>query len=132
MTELKTVGMYREMYADRRKGRHDELPSLAESFTDRVIEDRAEIVEYMRSAPGVFDVLDVLTDLVDGTERIMSASSLISDGEWIWRVDSVHYLSRYGLDIPEDFLRHVRERRYLPPTEVDDSDEFDSAVQQYF
>ncbi|WP_067885838.1 hypothetical protein [Nocardia vaccinii] len=132
MTELKTVGMYREMYADRRKGRHDELPSLVESFTDRVIEDRAEIVAYMRSAPGVFDVLDVLTDLVDGDQRIMSASSLISDGEWIWRVDSVHYLANYGLDIPEEFLRHVRGRKYTPPTEVDDSDEFDSAVLQYF
>jgi hypothetical protein len=128
MTSLKPVGLYREMY----NGRHAELPSITESFTERTIEDRAEVLNYLRSAPGVFDVLDVLTDLVNGTDKIMSASSLISDGEWVWRVDSIHYLANYNLDIPDDFLRHVRASGYTPPETVEFTADFESALLVYF
>ncbi|MBB5912855.1 hypothetical protein BJY24_001722 [Nocardia transvalensis] len=124
---LRPVGLYREMY----NGSHPELPSLFESYTSRVIEDRDRILEYLRTAPAVFDVLDVLVDVVNGTDRIMSASSLRSDGVWIWRVDSIHYLSHYELDIPDSFLRHVRARDYRPPADVD-YDEFEAQILKYF
>lgn len=123
------MGLYREMY---RPGRHDELPSLPASRTGRVIPDRDRILEYLRTAPGVFDVLDVETDLLGGTDQIRSASSLISDGGWIWRVDSIHYLGNYPIDIPDAFLTHVRERGYRPPGAVDWSEEFEAAVLVYF
>lgn len=128
LAKLKPVGLYREMYEDRDLG----LPSIFESVTEHVIEDRERVLGYMRAAPGVFDVLDVLKDLINDTDQIMSASSLISDGVWIWRVDSMHYLSRYDLDIPEEFLRHVRERNYEPPASIDFTPEFESRMLTYF
>ena len=126
--QLKTVGVYREMYS----GRHDELPSIFESYGDHVIEDRQRVLDYLDAAPGVFDVLDVLTDVINNTDQILSASSLVSDGTWIWRVDSAHYLRRHDLDIPDDFLRHVRDRNYQPPKEIDYTAEFESAMLAYF
>ncbi|WP_433562080.1 hypothetical protein ACQP1O_31835 [Nocardia sp. CA-151230] len=129
MARLKPVGLYQEMY---KVGRHDELPSLFDASTDRVIGDRARVLEYMCAAPGVLDVLDVLTDMINNTDKIQSASSLISDGEWIWRVDSIHYLSRYDLDIPDEFLQHVRARNYEPPNAMDFTPEFESEMLKYF
>ncbi|MFE3759468.1 hypothetical protein ACFXO9_34645 [Nocardia tengchongensis] len=129
MTRLKPVGLFREMY---KVGRHDALPSLFESSTDRVIDDREQVLEYMRTAPGVLDVLDVLTDMINNTDKIRSASSLISDGEWIWRVDSAHYLSRHNLDIPDEFLQHVREHNYTPPKAIDFTPELESEMLDYF
>ncbi|WP_280234965.1 hypothetical protein [Nocardia cyriacigeorgica] len=128
MTVLKPVGIFREMYS----GGHDELPSLFGSFTQRTIEDRAQILDYLRAAPPVLDVLDVERDLVDNTKNITSAGSLISDGIWIWRVDSIHYLSRYAIDIPDEFLRHVRALDYRPPAAVPYTEEFDAAMMSYF
>ncbi|MFE3442181.1 hypothetical protein ACFXNW_04035 [Nocardia sp. NPDC059180] len=128
MTVLKPVGIFREMYS----GGHDDLPSLFASFTQRPIEDRAHILDYLRAAPPVLDVLDVERDLIDNTQNIMSAASLISDGTWIWRVDSIHYLSRYAIDIPDEFLQHVRGLDYRPPTSAPDSEEFDAAMMSYF
>lgn len=128
MIGLKSVGLYREMY----EGRHPELPSIFESFTGRTIGDRESVLEYMRGAPGVFDVLDVLEDLINDTDQIMSASSLVSDGIWIWRVDSMHYLSRYDLDIPEEFLLHVRQRNYDPPKSIDFTPDFEAGMLVYF
>lgn len=125
---MRPVGLYREMYA----GRRDELPSLFDAFTAGVVADRDRVVEYLRTAPTVLDVLDVLVDMVDGSESIRSASSLISDGVWIWRVDSVHYLDRYPLEIPEEFLAHVRARDYRPPAAVDYTDEFEAEMLKFF
>ncbi|TCO55945.1 hypothetical protein [Actinocrispum wychmicini] len=125
---LKPVGVYREMYV----GRHDDLPSVFD-HTDRVIDDRERVIEYMRTAPPVLDVLDVEVDMVNGTDQIMSASSLISDGEWIWRKDSIHYLSRYPLDLPDGFLQHVRARDYEPPAHDDvNFSEIEADVLKYF
>ncbi|WP_280268036.1 hypothetical protein [Nocardia wallacei] len=106
---------------------------LADSYTKRVIEDRRRVAEYMRAGTPVFDVLEDVVDLVDGREWIRSGPSLISDGEWIWRVDSAFYLENYSLDIPQEFLDHVRRHDYRPASDVDVSDpSFDDAVAAYF
>ncbi|GAB2721962.1 hypothetical protein [Nocardia thraciensis] len=129
MSTLRPVGIYREMY---RKGRED-LPLLADSYTKRVIDDRWRVAEYMRAGTPVFDVLEDVVDLVDGREWVRGGPSLISDGEWIWRIDSAYYLENYSLDIPQEFLERVRRHDYRPPGDVDVSDpSFDDAVAAYF
>ncbi len=111
---------------------HDDLPCLRDAVADHEIADRQRVLTYMRTAPGIFDVLDVETDLIDQTERIMSASSLISDGAWVWRVDSIHYLAKYELEIPVDFLHHVRQRGFVPPTSIEFTSEIEEAIARYF
>ncbi|WP_405179648.1 hypothetical protein OG225_38745 [Nocardia sp. NBC_01377] len=86
----------------------------------------------MRSATTVFDVLEDVTDLFRPGNVIPGGSSLISDGRWIWRVDSIHYLADHPLAFPEAFLRHVRSAEYRPPTALPSNDEFDLAVLTYF
>ncbi|WP_097245139.1 hypothetical protein [Nocardia amikacinitolerans] len=128
MPILNTVGIYREMYRSPKEG----LPSLREAQATQPLTDRQAILEYMRSAPPVFDVLEDVTDLLDDSTVIPGGPSLISDGRWIWRVDSIHYLATYRFNFPEEFLFHVRDSGYRPPTEVPDSDEFDAEVLSYF
>ncbi|MFI5716492.1 hypothetical protein [Nocardia sp. NPDC051750] len=101
-------------------------------MTSSAIDDRERIARYMKSSPGVLDVLDVVIDMLTKSDKIASASSLISDGEWIWRVDSVHYFGRYNIDIPEEFLEHVRTKNYTPPIDITLSPEFDSEMLEYF
>ncbi|MGW5450581.1 hypothetical protein [Nocardia sp. NPDC003979] len=129
MLELEPIGIYREMY---RSG-HDDLPSLRESRTTHHLDDRALILEYMVAATPVFDVMGSVVDLFDPSTSIRSGQSLISDGTWLWRVDSIHYLTRYDLAIPEEFVEHVRARNYQPVTDVDLADEvYDAAITAYF
>ncbi|WP_297616161.1 hypothetical protein [Nocardia sp.] len=106
---------------------------LQNSHTSRRVEDRNLVAEYMKTATPVFDVPGDVTDLLDTAESIRSGPSLVSDGEWIWRVDSIHYLENYALDIPVEFLDHVRGRNYQPSGDVDVSDpKFDAAIAAYF
>lgn len=129
MPELKPVGIYREMY----KRGHDDLPSLYENRATQHLEDRARIIGYMTAATPVFDVMGNVTDLLDANESIRSGQSLISDGTWLWRVDSIHYLTRYDLTIPNGFVDHVRAHDYRPTTDVDLAGEvYDATITAYF
>ncbi|MBL1075199.1 hypothetical protein JK358_12430 [Nocardia sp. 2] len=129
VSELKPVGIYREMY---RKPRTD-LPSLRDSYTDATIEDRDLVAQYMNSATPIFDVAADVTDLLNPAQSIPSGPSLLSDGEWIWRADSVHYLANYPLTIPPQFLTHVRANAYRPAPGVDVANPlFDDAITAYF
>ncbi|MET9488643.1 hypothetical protein [Nocardia sp. NPDC006630] len=111
----------------------EELPSLQNSRTSHPVKDRTLVAAYMKAATPVFDVPGDVTDLLDTAKSIRSGPSLLSDGEWIWRVDSIHYLENYALDIPAEFLDRVRGRNYLPSSDVDVSDaKFDAAIAAYF
>jgi hypothetical protein len=129
MVFVKPVGIYRDMYQTHRES----LPLLSESYTGRVISDRSKIAEYMNAGIPVFDIMEDVVDLIDGREWIRGGPSLLTDGEWLWRRDSIYYLRNYPLDIPDQFLDHVRRRNYQPSTEVDVADEsFDEAIAAYF
>ncbi|WP_433592828.1 hypothetical protein [Nocardia sp. CA-145437] len=126
---LKPVGLYREMYPNT----HAELPALLDSTSDHQVEDQYLVVAYMKAGTPVFDVLGDVTDLLDPTKSIRSGPSLVSDGEWIWRVDSIHYVENYAVEVPAEFLHHVRSRNYRPNSDVDVADpRFDAAIAAYF
>ncbi|MFE2995140.1 hypothetical protein ACFXG4_09045 [Nocardia sp. NPDC059246] len=126
---LKPVGIYREMYRTVR----EELPSMRDSYVRHPIADRKLVSEYMKAGTPVFDVPGEVSDLLDTAKAILGGMSLVSDGEWIWRVDSIHYLENYALEIPAEFLDHVRGLSYQPSGGVDIADaKFDAAIAAYF
>lgn len=59
-------------------------------------------------------------DAISRDEWIGGAGSLMTDGEWVWSVDLVYYLSRYHIALPADFLDHVRKSGYQAPRVPDD------------
>ncbi|MFJ8861586.1 hypothetical protein ACIRD8_24525 [Streptomyces sp. NPDC102451] len=126
--ELKTVGIYREMY----EGGLDHLPSVYESVAAQHIPDREAVLKYLRKGPGVIDVMEGTPHLFDEQRLIPGGPSLHSDGLWVWRVDSIEYLAQQQLEIPTEFVEHVRAAGYEPPKSLDWTDEFDDAVMRYF
>ena len=126
MTELRPVGIYAESYATPRP----DLPSVRQDAVR--ISGRGRIIDYMRAIEPSFDVLDETVDLIDGQTRIKSGSSLVTDGTWVWRVDTVHHLAAHSLPIDPDFIRHVRARGYEPPADIEVTDELEEALLRYF
>lgn len=126
MSELRPVGIYAESY---RRPKPD-LPSVRQPAAE--VPDRERIVGYMRAVTPSFDVLDVTVDLVDGETRVKSGSSLITDGVWVWRTDSIRHLSAHPLPIDEEFAEHVRARAYQPPPDPEVTDELEAALLRWF
>lgn len=126
--ELKTVGMYRETYG----GRHDQLPSFYDSVATEELPDREAVLSYLRRGPGVFDIMTSEPHFFDEHQHIPGGHSLHSDGVWVWRVDSIEYLTHQPLVIPSGFVAHVRAAGYEPPRSLDWTDEFSAAVHVYY
>ncbi|MQY02540.1 hypothetical protein [Actinomadura macrotermitis] len=123
--ELKPVALYREMYG----GEREDLPSI-HNASGRIVEpDRAQILEYMRTAKSGLDVMEAVPDLFTPGEHVNT--SLQTDGTWIWRVDSVRYATIRPLVLPALFIEDVRARGYVPPA-PEWTEELSAAVQRWW
>lgn len=106
--DLKPLGMYREMY----DGERDELPSIHDALLPAPPADHERVLAYLRAAPGVFDVMSAVPDLLAADAWIPGGASLHSDGEWLWRTDFIEYYAAHALALPAEFLDHIRENGY--------------------
>jgi hypothetical protein len=78
-----------------------------------VSHDWREICQYVGSGTVVMDVMDVELDIISDDQHISGASSILTDGEWIWRKDFIYYLKRYKLVMPEKFVERIRSVGYV-------------------
>ncbi|EFE79217.1 protein kinase [Streptomyces filamentosus] len=109
--KLKPVGLFRQMY----EGWLEHLPSIHEARTEQVLDDRDRVIAYMKTEEfGALDYMSAVPDLLDQKEFVLGGPSLHTDGVWVWRTDSIHYFEKHRLEIPEEFLRHVRAGGYRP------------------
>ncbi len=108
----KLVGFYKELGGRSYLGA---LPSISDAMEEAPAPDEEQILTYLESCPEIFSTQGAELDVISNDERIAGAGSLITDGMWVWPIDLIHYLRRYHLALPGDFLEHVRENNYQAP-----------------
>ncbi|MFE0041037.1 hypothetical protein [Streptomyces sp. NPDC059015] len=74
------------------------------------------VVRYLKAGHPILDVADSARDVLGGASRIAGSSSVLTDGEWVWRWDLTYYVERYNVALPELFVEHMRKRLYQVPT----------------
>lgn len=94
------VGKVREIY------HYNIFPSISDLVSEREMEKKADILTYLKkvnvmaAAPGY--AIDVFTG-----NRIQEPLYAYSDGEYIWRSDTIYYFDKYNLRLEDDFIEHV-------------------------
>lgn len=73
------------------------------------------LVQYLRMGQVVLDVPETATDVISGDDRIVGGPSLVTDGTWLWRLDLAHYVEKYHLALPSEFLDHARAHAFRVP-----------------
>lgn len=76
--------------------------------------DRAAVAAYLCAGVGVVDVMEATADPLNPGKFINGGPSLLTDGKWAWRLDLVHYVERYGVGLPAQFLADVAAWRGNP------------------
>lgn len=100
---LRVVGLFREL--------GPELSHLAASI--HAAEGKLdpalslEIAKYLDKGVQVLDVVGTSVDPLDPSVVIVGGASLVSDGAWVWRSDLSHYVIRYRVALPEEFVTYV-------------------------
>ncbi|HZP68084.1 MAG TPA: hypothetical protein VFB32_17410 [Rudaea sp.] len=83
------------------------LPSIYEAKEKLTSLEVDKIATYLRGGVAVFDVMEATRDPFDPKIFIQGGPSLLSDGFWVWREDLAHYVERYRVGLPAEFITHV-------------------------
>ena len=68
---------------------------------------------YLATASHVVAVMEMLPDVIDG-EQVFLSGGYQSDGDWFWRSDLAHYVLKYNLTLPDDFITHAESFMWSP------------------
>ncbi|MFI6944202.1 hypothetical protein ACIBI4_33525 [Streptomyces sp. NPDC050418] len=78
-------------------------------------QDADRITAYLRSGYEMISAMGITRDLLGSGEQFAGGDSLFTDGEWLWRGDTWHYVCLHHMRLPEEFLARVRDDDYVIP-----------------
>ena len=108
MKKLKHVGFFRELPHGDSNGESllDNVNRLDAKLQDKIL-DYLNKGELFLGSPGL--VNDVLSK--DGA--VIGSLGIYTDGEWAWPSDLAFYVSKYKVDLPEVFLDHIKNNKWV-------------------
>ena len=107
--KLSPMGFFRELPHGDPTG-----PSLHEAMRDAPGPHEREIVEYL--SRGVVFIMSPgpVQDVIDNSGPIGTAS-VCTDGVWAWSEDLPHYVERYHVVLPKEFIEHAARNNWQVP-----------------
>jgi hypothetical protein len=116
MKIMKVIGVYNELGRDI----SDTAPSIFANADQMNSEFIDAVVSYLKSGVPIFDVMEGVVDPFNPSKIISGGSSLLSDGEWVWRNDLAYFVEQYKLGLPKEFLESVRLNKSVDSTKADE------------
>jgi hypothetical protein len=104
--------MFREL-GEVRSG--EPQPSIFDSVADAELPDLDRVVGYLDTGYILIDVMDVADDPFEPGRQIMNGSTVLTDGDWLWRKDLAYFVRHRRVALPDAFLALIRERHYAVP-----------------
>jgi hypothetical protein len=92
------IGLVREIY------NNDKFPSIYD-LINKPIKEKNRILEYMKQSKIDAVTAGSFIDLIDNKTKIYAYS--ITDGKYSWGSDTVYYLEKYDMELPEEFVQHA-------------------------
>jgi hypothetical protein len=107
---FKRFGFFRELYDD-----DPADPSLRDAVRPTAHADGSRIVAYLEAGIGLAGVGKFVGDVLNPDARFGVSPSLLSDGAWLWRADLAYYVKTYHIELPDEFVAHMRQNRWSVP-----------------
>jgi hypothetical protein len=113
---VKTAGMFVELT----QARHPApAQSIADHISERPLEDVKEVLTYLNRGYVLIGIMDVENDVLDAERQLLNGSSILTDGDWLWRKDFPYYVRYHNVVVPDDLLAMIRDRNYTIPSVPD-------------
>ncbi|RLU90393.1 hypothetical protein CTZ27_20880 [Streptomyces griseocarneus] len=71
--------------------------------------------EYLNSGHPLLDVMETTVDVLAGSFHVPGGSSVLTDGEFVWRADLPSYVEEYLIWLPPEFLAFAAENLFKAP-----------------
>ncbi|MDQ1304886.1 MAG: hypothetical protein QG671_714 [Actinomycetota bacterium] len=109
---MKFAGMFRELGP---VGLDIAQESIFEQVLPEDLPDLDDVVRYLESGYELIAMMDVNDDVFDRSRRFLGGSSVLTDGDWLWRDDFTRYVSLHRVAVPDELLSTIRRRDYVVP-----------------
>ena len=98
---------------------YSKCPSIKE-FIDPLWNYKSieQLVGYLKSAPLIATTSRLAVPWAMGVGDERSSISYRSDSVWLWLDDIDYYLTQHKLRLPDNFIVHIEQNNYVPPTEL--------------
>jgi len=106
---LRHVGFFKEL----QYGPHDG-PNLLESIRRVAKADEDKMVRYLNGGHIMIASPGVVEDVIE-PGKMIATPSVLTDGLWAWPEDLAYYVAMYHVELPEEFVSHMRQRKWEPP-----------------
>ena len=80
--------------------------------------ERARLVGYLSGAPVAVRAYGLEPDPLDPSRGPAVPIGYRTDGVWVWQEAAEYYLGRLGVAPEDEFLAHIQESRYVPPSRL--------------
>jgi hypothetical protein len=111
VTKLICLGSYRELIDNA------DYPSITSAIADSPQDNEDKIVAYLRNSVCIGGRGGYIPDVLDPSSRVPLSAHPYTDGTYFWTLDLAHYVEKYHLRLPPDFIAHMKSRNWRPPTE---------------
>ena len=93
-------------------------PALSEQLKDELSESESILIaKYLDSCPVWISSPGLANCPFDGS--VSGSRSVITDGDWAWEATMAYYVREYRISPPLEFIQHVQNKLYIPPSEKD-------------
>ncbi|MFC5070942.1 hypothetical protein ACFPN0_04975 [Kitasatospora cinereorecta] len=110
---MEMIGFFQEMHSGGSEVFHESIKGKVRSQTSY---PKSKIVGYLQSGYPIFDIMETTSDVIEKSFQIPGGSSLMSDGQFVWRLDLAAYVETYNIDLPSRFLSFVIENEFSVPS----------------
>lgn len=110
MAKLICVGMYRELTDDA-----NDL-TLVDAIAESPQENEEKIVAYLHNSICLGWRMGFKADALDPSSKVALFAHPYTDGMYYWTSHLAHYVEKYHLRLPADFVAHMASRDWKPPT----------------
>lgn len=97
-------------------------PSLDSAIGRPAPTELDEITTYLENGALCVGTLDkVETDVLSGDGTPIAPLEILTDGEWVWPNLAVYYIRQHGLEVPDEFVEHMRGNEWAVPELSDET-----------
>ena len=112
--KLNRFGFFDDLPFEERRGALKRLCHLAGPHPDRQF-----VLKYLETGVPFILIAGITRDWLSDSEEIIGPPHVLTDGKWGWTADVYHYIQRYNLPVPDEFIAHMRSNRWIVPVVAD-------------
>ena len=112
--KLHRVGFFRELEYGDPLG-----PSLRDAVRSSVTYDKKALMKYLSSAAWFAWAPGLAGDVLNPSASFSDPYAILTDGVWVWPESLAYYVETYNVELPYEFLEHVKRMAFIPPDKKD-------------